>query len=144
MKSSRTLLLAIAWIAILATKPGFAAGVRFDAVTEDEVAGFLGALQAAIRSDKPAAVADLVVFPLRVDKPAQKGFVRTRGEFVRSYASIFTPEVRTAVLKQGPSELFRNWQGFMIGNGEVWFAGVCPEASCKTHRIGVITVNLTR
>jgi hypothetical protein len=128
---------------IVATQSGIAAQTRWDGMTEEEVAAFLGDLQAAVRADKPAAVADLIVFPLRVNKPALKGFVRTRGEFLRSYASIFTPEVRTAILKQTPSELFRNWQGFMIGNGEIWFNGVCRDASCSTHRIGVITANVT-
>ena len=128
--------------AIVATQSRIAAQARWDGMTEEDVTAFLGALQAAVRADRPATVADLIVFPLRVDKPAQKGFVRTRGEFVRSYATIFTPAVRAAVLAQNGAELFRNWQGFMIGNGEVWFAGVCPDASCSTHRIGVITVNV--
>lgn len=117
--------------------------MRFDGLTEDEVTAFLGALQEAVRSDKPAAVADLVVFPLRVNKPPQTSLVKTRSEFLRRYAALFTPAVRAAILRQRPAELFRSWQGFMIGNGEIWFTGICPDTSCSTHRVGVITVNVT-
>jgi len=119
-----------------------AAQMRFDGLTGDEVAGFLGSLQAAVRTDKPAAVADLIAFPLRVNEPARKTLVKTRAEFVRSYARIFTPSVRAAILKQGATDLFRNWQGYMIGNGQIWFTGICPDTSCTTHRVGVITVNV--
>ena len=134
--------IAVALAALLATSAAGAAETRFDGVTEQEVAVFLATLQVALRADKPAAVADLVVFPLRVNAPTSKAFVKTRGEFVRGYARIFTPPVRSAILAQSAADLFRNWQGFMIGNGEIWFRGVCPDPSCSTHRIGVVTVNV--
>ena len=135
--------LLIGFAIVFAAIPSVAAQTRFDGLTEDEITGFLGALQAAVRSGKPAEVADLVVFPLRVNTPPKTGFVKTRSEFVRRYAEIFTPAVRAAILRQRPTELFRNWQGLMIGNGEIWFRGVCPDAGCSTHRVGVITVNVT-
>jgi uncharacterized protein len=37
------------------------------------------------------------------------------------YDWIVTPDVRRAVLAQDPEQLFRNWQGAMVGDGQVWF-----------------------
>jgi hypothetical protein len=142
--SLRVLRVTLLTILVLAAQQALAGQTRSDGLSESEVTAFVAALQAAVRAEKPAAVADLVVFPLRVNKPPQTMFVKSRGEFVRSYAKIFTPGVRAAILQQNPAELFHNWQGFMIGDGQIWFTGVCPDASCATHRVGVITVNITR
>jgi len=120
------------------------AAFRYDALSEDEIAAFLRALQAAVRSDDPAAVSRLVTYPLRVNRPTAKTRVASASEFVRNYSIIFTSEIRSAVLAQEYDKLFRNWQGFMVGTGEVWFAGSCPDQNCSRHRVGVITVNLPK
>ena len=92
--------IAVLFVAVVAAHAASAAEMRFDGLSEDEVSAFLGALQVAVRADKPDAVADLVIFPLRVNTATKRAFVKTRGEFSRSYAKIFTPAVKAAVLKQ--------------------------------------------
>jgi hypothetical protein len=113
------------------------------------VANFLASLQDAIRAENPNQVAVLVKFPLRVGHPSKPSArplravkVRNAAELVRRYSEIFTPEVRAAVLAQSPDTLFRNWQGAMVGNGELWFTGVCLDSTCSRHRVGVISINV--
>ena len=118
-----------------------APAVSPDGLTDDQAAQFLAALQEAVKSDQPKAVAALVNFPLRVNTGHQSMRVRTADAFVHDYRHIFTEPVRKAVLAQAPGQLFRNWQGAMIGNGEVWFSAVCRDAQCKQSHVGVIAVS---
>ena len=129
-------LVLVAWLLL----PACAAVAAGD-MTEDQSAQFLAALQDAVRSGQPKAVAALVIFPLRVYHGRQATRIKDAPSFVKAYAHIFTPGVTKAVLAQKPGDLFHNWQGSMIGNGQVWFAGVCSDAACKQQRIGVTAVN---
>jgi hypothetical protein len=110
-------------------------------MTEDQSAQFLAALQDAVKAGQPKAVAALVIFPLRVYHGRKAQRVKDAPAFMHDYPHIFTPTVTKAVLAQKPGELFHNWQGAMIGNGQVWFSGVCTDAACKQQRIGVTAVN---
>jgi len=52
----------------------------------------------------------------------------------------FTKKVREAVARQS-YETIANWQGVMMGDGEVWFAGVCGNATCDQQTVKIIAVN---
>jgi hypothetical protein len=99
------------------------------------------ALQAAVASEDRAALALQVSFPLRV--AGRK--VRTAEEMWREYRSIWTPAVQRVVLAQRFDELFVNVHGVMIGDGVVWLAGVCADASpagtCADAKVRVTAVN---
>lgn len=45
-------------------------------------------------------------------------------QFLAAYDKIVTAKVRNAITAQRYATLFANWQGVMIGDGEVWFSGV--------------------
>ena len=49
----------------------------------------------------------------------------------RDFDLIFTPHVRQAILDQRANQLFTNYQGAMIGAGEVWFDESCANSSCS-------------
>lgn len=145
----RRRLRAILAVALLASLPFPAAGADGpDGLSDSEVANFLASLQDAIRSESPNQVAVLVKFPLRVGYPSKPSAravrvvqVRNAAELVRRYSEIFTPEVRAAVLAQLPETLFRNWQGAMVGNGELWFTADCMDSTCSRRRVRAISIN---
>jgi hypothetical protein len=143
---------AILAIALLASLVCPAAGANGpDGLTDTEVTVFLASLQDAIRAENPSQIAALVNFPLRVGyssrqspRPARVVNIANAEEFIRRYSELFTPEVRAAVLAQPSETLFRNWQGAMVGNGELWYAGVCRDTQCSDRRILVISVNVIK
>ena len=47
---------------------------------------------------------------------------KTKSDFLASYNKIITPKVKDAIAKANLRELFRNYKGVMIGNGEIWIA----------------------
>jgi hypothetical protein len=83
-------------------------------------------LQELVRSGDKQAIESEVSYPLRVNKSANgkptHTFIRTPQQFTAAYARLFTEEVKSAILS--PTAIpcvFGNYQGFMIGNGKLWF-----------------------
>ena len=102
-----------------------------------EVEAFLAELQQAVRTGDKAGAAALVDFPLAVNGPGEtRRSVKDAAAFIRDYEAIFTPGVRQAVLDQRFADLFRNSNGAMIGDGEIWFSVVGEPG-----RLAVYAVN---
>ena len=82
---------------------------------------FLAELQAAVSKDNKAQVAGMISYPLLVIHSSSKARVRTETQFLSQYDSIFDAHVRQAIAQQTAKCLFGNYQGTMIGDGEVWY-----------------------
>lgn len=102
---------------------------------------FLIGLQIAILTGDRSRVATLVDYPLEVRIGDERVTVRTADELVARYEDLFTPEVEAAIERQTYGSLFANDQGVMIGDGQVWFGGVCHETSCAEPLIRIIAIN---
>jgi hypothetical protein len=98
---------------------------------------FLSELQNAVKSEDKAKVAAMVSYPLLVIHGSRKTHIKTKAEFLNQYEAIFDAHVRQAIARQSAKCLFGNYQGAMIGDGEVWFR----EQQNGTMR--VVTVNST-
>ena len=92
---------------------------------------FLSRLQSAVRANDKRAVANLAALPLRVNFGGGARIYRDRSAIEQDYDRIFTPRVRRAILNQRADRLFTNYQGAMIGDGQVWFDQTCPNDSCS-------------
>jgi hypothetical protein len=49
--------------------------------------------------------------------------------------------VKGAVAKQTYATLFANWQGVSIGDGEIWFSGICSNEACKQQTVRITAIN---
>ena len=101
-------------------------------------------LQKAVAANDRSRVADFVLYPLRVngwwDELKGKGtfMFATKPEFLDNYDDIMTPQVRKAIVQQKVANLFVNWQGVMVGNGEAWLS----VSTKDPKRYGLVAVNL--
>jgi len=101
------------------------------------------ALQHAVAANDREAVAATFVYPFRVNRSPKSFFtVRSRAQLIKSFADVLPDTIRRAILRQNPDSLFHNWQGTMVGNGEVWISGVCEDRAAVRCRYGVTAVNL--
>ena len=98
---------------------------------------FLSELQNAVKAEDKAKIAAMISYPLLVIRGDRKTHVKTKAEFLNQYAVIFDAHVRQAIAQQSSNCLFGNYQGAMIGNGEVWFREQ-PNGTMK-----IVTVNST-
>ncbi len=82
---------------------------------------FLATLQALVKADDRQQIAGMIRYPLNVYSAKRHRRISNPGAFVSGYPVLFSPAVKKAIEQQSPECLFGNWQGVMIGNGEVWF-----------------------
>jgi len=102
---------------------------------------FFAELKRAVEQKDKKAVSAMVAFPTEVDlngRPRRK--VRNRAEFEKNYDEIINQNVFEAVQKQSYDELFVNWRGIMIGNGQIWFSAF-KGPSGKFDQFRIIKVN---
>ncbi|MFA6376893.1 MAG: hypothetical protein WCX69_05855 [Candidatus Paceibacterota bacterium] len=83
---------------------------------------FVSEFQVMVAGEQKEAIAELVKYP--IEDAADKQ------EFIKNYNLIFNQKVRQAVIGQDVKQIWRNYQGAMIGNGEVWF-GEIPGAGYR-------------
>ena len=92
---------------------------------------FLSRLQRAVTASDKRAILSLVGLPLRVNFDSGPKTYNDRRSVERDFDLIFTPHVRQAILDQRANQLFTNYQGAMIGAGEIWFDEGCANSSCS-------------
>jgi hypothetical protein len=93
---------------------------------------FLSELKSAVELGQRSKVANMMRFPLLVATPQKRLEIGDREEFLYNYDHILTPKVKAKIGDEMSSRcLFVNWQGFMVGDGEVWF----KEISSGTFRV---------
>ena len=120
--------------------PFVVAGIENAAEFETSFAG----LQTAVAANNRSKVADFILYPLRVngwrDELKGKGTYQfeTRQDLLDHYDEIFTPQVKTAIIQQKTGNLFVNWQGVMVGNGEAWLS----ISEKEPRRYGIFAINL--
>jgi hypothetical protein len=101
-------------------------------------------LQQAVQKHDASAVAALVSYPMDINPHTKKVLhIRTPEAFVAQYDSIITPHVAEVVAKQKYDKLFVNYQGAMLGDGELWIAGICKDKDCKQSEIKIRTIQNT-
>jgi hypothetical protein len=111
-------------------------------ISEADARQAFGALQSAVRANDASAVADLVVFPLRINLANGKHrSIDERKQFLVEYPVLFDDTLRTVVLEQKFEGLFVNAAGIMFGKGQLWMSGVCQRPECDDPRVRVIAIN---
>jgi hypothetical protein len=102
---------------------------------------FLAQLKSATAAKRWPDVAALIAYPLVVPIAGKKVKIANSALFLAHPDRIFTDKVIAAVQSQTYGSLFANAQGVMIGDGEVWFSGVCRDAQCKDPPIKITAIN---
>ncbi len=81
---------------------------------------FYGKLQKWVGSGNKSAIAHQVQYPLRVNREGQSRFIAGEKQFLAEYDQIMTEKVKQALLQQEVKDTFVNYQGVMVGGGELW------------------------
>jgi hypothetical protein len=102
---------------------------------------FLATLKSEAAAKDWAAIGARVAYPLRVSLAGRRVRIRNAVEFAAHSQQILTPKVLAAIQAQTYAGLFANAQGVMIGNGEVWFTGVCPDTRCSDAPVRITAFN---
>ncbi len=100
-------------------------------------------LKTAVASGDKEAVADLVLSPLRVKGKNSALKITTREEFLKQYDTLFTEPIKKALANQSKDNLSVNYQGVMVGNGELWLGDILLRRDSVSLRlITILNENL--
>ena len=102
---------------------------------------FLGRLKDNVSAKDWPAVADLVAYPIRVNIAGHRKLLRSREEFLNRVRLVMSAKVIDAIQHQRYDALFANGNGVMIGDGEVWFSGICMQSRCIDRALKITAVN---
>ena len=81
---------------------------------------FFHNLQEAVARSDRVGVASVVSYPITVMIAGRKVKLRNRADFLRRYNLAINQRVKHAIADQRAEDLFVNYQGVMIGDGEIW------------------------
>ncbi|MGG1938860.1 hypothetical protein ABFY57_03735 [Paenibacillus polymyxa] len=96
------------------------------------------ALQKAVADNDKEKVANFILYPLRVNDSEKSLTIPNKKDFLAKYDQIFTDAIREALVNQKTDELFVNYQGVMVGSGELWLR----RATDNPKHFGVFSINL--
>ncbi|MGM1022886.1 MAG: hypothetical protein ACQEXV_20835 [Bacillota bacterium] len=96
------------------------------------------ALQKAVADNDKEKVANYIFYPLLVNDSEKALTIPNKKEFIAQYDQIFTDAIREALVNQKTDDLFVNYQGVMVGSGELWLR----RATNNPKLFGVFSVNL--
>lgn len=85
---------------------------------------FFDNLKKAVAAGDKAAVAAMIEYPFQVRIGGKSLKIRDAAHFIADYDQVITAKVKNALQGQTYETLFANWQGVMVGQGEIWFSGV--------------------
>ena len=81
-----------------------------------------------VKNNEKSKVASYVSYPLNVNREDKKIKIQSKEDFIKNYNSIITENVKKALLDQDVAKTFVNYQGVMVGSGEIWFTHVKNKA----------------
>jgi hypothetical protein len=110
---------------------------RVAGLKAEELRRFLTELKARVAKADRRWVCGVIQFPLKREGRSVRNATQCRSE----YSAIFGKSVVEAIVAQQFEALFVNARGVMIGDGEVWIAGVCRDSRCQDQSLRIIAVN---
>lgn len=94
-------------------------------------------LQQAVADNDQATVAEYIAYPIRVNIDGNKVEIKNEKEFIEKYDKIMTDPVKEAFINQKIEEVFVNYQGIMVGSGEIWFT----QLAGTKHKFSIYGIN---
>jgi hypothetical protein len=102
---------------------------------------FFDNLRIQVVAKNKTAVAKLVSYPMRIQFQGKNIQIKNQQQFIQHYDTIFTPDLVNALAKQQYKDLFANSQGVMVGNGMLWFSGICHDNQCQKPTVLITAIN---
>lgn len=106
-------------------------GVYDVSITDEEVSCFLDKMKKAVQTEDGTQFSQLIHYPCSVFLPS-KLVLKTPEEFKANAPIILTPKMKNLILTTKSEDIFVNAQGFMMGDGAIWF----------DPRLGILSFNV--
>ncbi|MGH7522861.1 MAG: hypothetical protein ACREK8_00975 [Gemmatimonadales bacterium] len=132
----------LTWLVVAAAAP--ASAQRFTAlgIPDSDVLASLQRFQAAVASGNRTAIADMVAYPLRVNRgPEQHTVIAGRKDLLARYAAVFTADVRRAIAATNLNDVLGGVDGVAVGRGAAWFTSTCTSTRPIKCQVRLSSIN---
>jgi len=102
---------------------------------------FLATLKDAVSAGDRRSVAAMIAYPLATTIAGKPVTLASKEDVVRRYDQVFTPAIVAAVEGQAYATLFATAEGVMVGDGEIWFGGICGDEACSEVSVKIVAIN---
>lgn len=107
---------------------------EFNGINYAQAKSFVVHIKAALDKNDKNKVADLISYPLRINKSPSKHYtITSKHTFMIQYPKLFPEKARKSILED--KGIFCNYQGAMLGGGAIWF-------NTKNNSIKIFSINL--
>ena len=96
-------------------------------------------IKSLVKNNEKSKVASYVSYPLNVNKKDKKMKIESKDDFIKNYNTIITEDVKKALLNQDVTKTFVNYQGVMVGDGEMWLTHFKNKA--MIYAINIFEIN---
>ncbi len=108
---------------------------------ENRVAVVFAALKRAAASMTHDPIEPYIDYPFTARSAHGNIVLRSAKDLRRQFPRLFNARVRAAILAQNLDDAFTNYQGVMIGRGEVWIGETCLDRACDKTRYVIRAIN---
>jgi hypothetical protein len=93
------------------------------AVTQSDKA-FFQQIKKAIATNDFGWLSTAVSYPLDVQLTNKVLHLANEADFQKNAGTIVTEQLKSVVKEQSADSLFKNWEGVMVGRGQIWFTRI--------------------
>ena len=91
---------------------------NFDSLEEFKV--FFSKLKQLSTEKNIVELSKMILYPLRVKLNGKHVMINDAADFTKEFSRVWTTHVSDSLANQEEATLFCNYQGVMIGNGQIW------------------------
>jgi hypothetical protein len=103
---------------------------------------FFEQIRNSILTDDIDWLAKSVAYPIVLRPAGNEIAVRNKHDLKKRSKLILNEHLKSVVRTQSPDTLFKNWQGVMIGDGEIWYSKIIEKGREKRGWVlRVIAIN---
>ncbi|MGK0466892.1 hypothetical protein [Clostridium sp.] len=88
--------------------------------SDQDVENFVSKVQSYIVNNKKEQLSEEIRYPINVKINNNIIKIKNKDDLIKNYDKIFTVEYKQAISKARTKYLFANYQGIMVGNGQIW------------------------
>jgi uncharacterized protein YcfL len=99
--------------------------------SKEEIEDFAKKVVELIQNDESQDLAEIIQYPLNVNLDEQKIYIKDKDTFLEKYNLIFNDKFKLQIKDAYTKDIWGNSVGFIIGNGDIWFANDSSDGKLK-------------
>ncbi|WP_353095616.1 hypothetical protein [Tissierella praeacuta] len=106
-------------------------GEIYSGHSKEEIEDFAKRVVELIQNDESHDLAEIIQYPLNANLDEQKIYIKDKETFLENYNLIFNDKFKLKIKDVYTKNIWSNSVGFIIGNGDIWFANDSSDGKLK-------------